>query len=190
MNLRINILTPFPFVTFNRQKPVILEDEGFSFFENGSLEESWDMVVVYEGIKDIKKIKCKKGGLVFISGEPPFSQQYSTMFLNQFDHLITSHPKIRHVDNHLSQQALPWHFGLNYNAKKFTYNYDDLIKMPLPLKIKCISFITSNKRMMPGHKKRMIFLEALKYEFGDAIDIFGKGINPIDDKASALLPYQ
>ena len=190
LNIRINILTPFPGETFVRQLPSTLKDNGIFFSENGSPEDTWDMVVVYEGIKESKNIKCKQGGLVFISGEPPFSRKYSTRFLKQFDHIITSHPQIKHPNNHLTQQALPWHFGLSYHTQKFNYNFDDLLKMKPPLKTKKISFITSNKLMMPGHKKRMIFLEALKSEFGDKIDIFGKGIQPIDDKAEALLQYQ
>lgn len=188
--IRINILTPFPHETFIRQLPAILEEEGFIFYENGPLEEAWDMVVVYQGLNEAKSLKYIQGGLVFISGEPPFSQKYSTGFLSQFDHLITSHPQIKHPNNHITQQALPWHFGLSYRTKKFNYSFDDLLKMPLPEKTKKVSFITSNKRMMPGHKQRMIFLEAMKNEFGDAIDLFGQGINLVDDKAEALLSYQ
>lgn len=189
-NVRINILTPFPHETFIQQLPANLEEEGFSFFENATLEEVWDMVVVYEGIIESISLKCKQGGLIFISGEPPFSRRYSSKFLTQFDHLITSHPQIRHTNNHITQQALPWHFGLSYNTKKYKYIFDDILKMPLPEKTKKISFITSNKQMMPGHKKRMIFMEAMKNEFGDSIDLFGQGIYPVDDKAIALLPYQ
>lgn len=189
-DIRINILTPFPYETFIRQLPKILEEEGLLFYENGPVEEVWDMVVVYQGLNETKILKYKQKGLVFISGEPPFSQRYSTRFLSQFDHLITSHPQIKHPNNHLTQQALPWHFGLSYRTKKFNYSFDDLLKMHLPEKTKRVSFITSNKRMMPGHKQRMIFLDAMKNEFGDAIDLFGQGINPIDDKAEALLPYQ
>jgi len=188
--VKINILTPFHDETFMRQLPESLKEEGFIFHENCRDDEDWDLVVVYEGIKDIKKIKCKQGGFVFISGEPPMSRRYSTKFLNQFDHLITSHPQIQHPNNHLTQQALPWHFGLSYHTKQFNYTFDDLLKMPPPVKTKKISFITSNKQMMPGHKHRMTFLDAINKEFGELIDIYGQGIKLIDDKAEALLSYQ
>lgn len=189
-DIYINILTPFSHETFIRQLPNSLKEKGFLFFENSNLNIAWDMVVVYEGIKDAKSIKCKQGGLVFISGEPPYSRRYSTKFLNQFNHLITSHPQIKHPNNHQTQQALPWHFGLSFETKKFNYSYSDIASLPIPTKTKKISFITSNKKMMRGHTNRMKFLESLKNEFGDAIDIFGQGINPIDDKAEALLPYK
>ena len=44
--------------------------------------------------------------------------------------------------------------------------------------------------MMPGHKQRMSFLDALRTKFGDEIDVFGHGIKPVDDKAEGLLSYQ
>lgn len=186
----INIITPFKNETFMRQLPASLEQEGFLFSENSLQDRVWDMVVVYEGLKEKLSIRYKQGGLIFISGEPPFSRKYASKFLKQFDHLITSHPKIAHQNNHLSQQALPWHFGLNFKTKKFNYRFDDLVCMPVPKKANKISIITSNKTMMPGHKQRMIFLEALKNKFGNDIAIFGQGINPVDDKAEALLSYQ
>ncbi|MBP6757363.1 MAG: hypothetical protein KA210_14570, partial [Bacteroidia bacterium] len=144
-HIHINIITPFTNETFMRQLPVSLEEQGFLFFENSLLDRVWDMVVVYEGLNNQTIIKCKQGGLVFISGEPPLSQKYASKFLNQFDHLITSHPKINHQNNHLSQQALPWHFGIGHKTKCVNYNYKDLIDMPLPKKSKKISIITSNK---------------------------------------------
>lgn len=186
----INIITPFKNETFMRQLPVSLEKEGFLFFENSLQDRVWDMVIVYEGLNNESTIKCKQGGFIFISGEPPFSRKYASKFLSQFDHLITSHPKINHPSNHLSQQALPWHFGLSFKSKKFNYSFDDLVCMPVPEKKNKISIITSNKKMMPGHKQRMVFLEALKNKFGDQIAIFGQGINPVDDKAEALLSYR
>jgi hypothetical protein len=189
-NIYINILTPFKDKTFMRQLPTSIADLGFLFFENSLQDRIWDIVVVYEGLNEGHTIKYKEGGLVFISGEPPFSRKYASKFLNQFDHLITAHPKIKHSNNHLRQQALPWHFGLSFKTKKFNYGFDDLVAIPVPEKKNKISIITSNKKMMPGHKQRMVFLEALKNEFGNQIVVFGQGINPVDDKAEALLSYQ
>ncbi|TDD76993.1 glycosyltransferase family 10 domain-containing protein [Flavobacterium caseinilyticum] len=186
----INIITPFNDETFMRQLSASLEKEGFLFFENSLQDRVWDMVIVYEGLKTELKIKCKQGGILFISGEPPYSMTYSTYFLKQFDHLISSHPNLKHKNNHLIQQALPWHIGIGHKTKCVNYDYNDLIDMPLPKKNKKISIITSNKLIMPGHKQRMKFLNSIQTTFQNEIDVFGHGINPIDDKASALLDYQ
>lgn len=186
----INIITPFDYPTFQRQYSEKLGLVDFLFYENSQEDITWDMVVVYEGLNKLLTIKSKEGGMVFISGEPPMSRKYSTFFLKQFDHLITSHTNLKHPNNHLSQQALPWHYGLSFSTKQFNCNWDELSKMLPPVKVKKIAMITSNKKMMPGHKQRMVFLDALKSKYGDRIDYFGQGINPVDDKAEALLPYK
>ena len=157
--ININILTPFKYPSFSRQIPSSILDEGYyGITENGPDSMYYDVVVVYEGIKKPSRITCKRGGLIFVSGEPPYSRRYSKKFLDQFDHVISSHPQIKHNKNHLTQQALPWHFGLSYKSKEFNFSFDDLVSLPLPDKTKKISIITSNKKMMPGHKKRMNFL--------------------------------
>lgn len=173
-----------------RQLPDRLEQEGFLFSENADAEDPWDMVVVYEGLSAPRTIRCRNGGCVFISGEPPASRAYSSRFLAQFDHVISSHRHPGHPSYHRTQQALPWHFGLNRQSGQFTFRYHDMKDMAPPLKSKKISLITSDKTMMPGHIKRMAFLQAIQKEFKDGIDIFGQGIRPVADKACALLPYQ
>ncbi len=186
----INIITPFTNVTFKRQLSDEFQRQGIFFFENSTDDRVWDMVVVYEGLKTELKIRCKLGGTVFISGEPPMSRKYSTKFLRQFDHLITSHTNLKHPNNHLNQQALPWHFGLNFRTKKFNFNWDELNQMQAPKKSKKIALISSDKKLMPGHIQRVAFLDALKAKFSNQVDFFGQGIHPIDDKADAILPYQ
>lgn len=189
-NIFINIITPFANETFMRQLSDSFIKEGFFFFENSLEDRVWDMVVVYEGLKTKLKINCKQGGLLFISGEPPYSMTYSDLFLSQFDHLISSHTNFKHKNNHLVQQGLPWHIGIGHKTKCVNYNYKDLMEMSLIQKNKKISIITSNKLMMPGHRQRMKFLNSIQTRFKGQIDVFGHGINPIDDKATALLDYQ
>jgi hypothetical protein len=189
-DIYINILTPFKGETFLRQLSTKFENKGFYFHENSKENRIWDLVVVYEGLTDSVKFYCKPCSLLFISGEPPMSRRYSRRFLNQFRFLITSHRKIKHPENILHHQALPWHYGLSFNTKKYTCNIHDLENMEPKNKSKDIAFITSNKKMMPGHQQRLLFLNSLRSRFGDKIDVFGQGINPIDDKASALLEYR
>lgn len=54
-------------------------------------------------------------------------------------------------------------------------------------KYKCVSIILSDKNTLKGHKFRHRIVEL----FEDKIDaIFGKGINPVESKFTALAPYQ
>jgi len=52
-------------------------------------------------------------------------------------------------------------------------------------KSKMISMISSNKAFTEGQKNRLDWVERL----GDQVDIYGRGINPIDDKEEGLCDY-
>jgi len=188
--ISINILTLFDYPNFIHQLDLKRFGEKYSFYENSELDIVWDLLVVYEGINIERLIKVKKGGLLFISGEPPMSRVYTKAFLEQFDYIISSHPNLKHANNILSQQALNWHFGFDLREKSYKYNYEQLVTLPKPIKSRNISIISSSKRMMPGHNKRMRLIKDLMKEFPGDIDCFGKGIKPINDKSDAILPYK
>ena len=52
-------------------------------------------------------------------------------------------------------------------------------------KNKLVSCVTSNKSFLPGHSTRLEFIDRIK----DKVDLFGRGINPIDSKLDALINY-
>ncbi|MNE28977.1 Glycosyltransferase family 10 (fucosyltransferase) [compost metagenome] len=186
---KVNIITPFVSNEFSRQVSTKW-DQDFIFFENGPQEEKYDLIVVYEGLNSRTRINCNKENIVFISGEPPMSRRYTKSFLSQFATVISSHPNIKHHNNILYQQSLPWHFGLDFKTRAYNYSFDELQSLQLPQKTKKLSIIASSKTMMPGHNKRVKFVNELKKAFGDSIDFYGKDTNPVNDKADAILPYQ
>lgn len=188
--IKVNILNSVGRGCFLRQ----LDKERFPaseyyFVENSQEDILWDLVVVYESLRHIQKIRVKKGGLLFIAGEPPMSRVYPQAFLDQFDWIITSHSNLKHPHNCLVQQMLDWHYGFKYSEKTYSCDFSRLKNMPCPEKKLAISVITSNQTMMPGHNRRMKLLKRLKEDFGNKIDFYGKGIKFVDDKADALNPY-
>lgn len=163
----------------------------YHIVENSDEDIVWDLVVVYEGMHRPHTVRCRKGGLVFISGEPPMSRVYATPFLKQFDTLITQHPKLHHPRNIQWHPCMNWHVGIDYSQNfKSIFSFDQLESLPPMEKTRNISMITSALRMMPGHNRRMNFVEALKQRFGDKIDLYGRGIKPIDTKYEALKDYR
>lgn len=188
--IKVNILTGTPDRDrFLRQ----LDKKKFNeidFYENSTENIIWDLLIVYEEIVKCIKVKCKVGGVLFISGEPPMSRVYSSRFLKQFDHLITSHAKIKHSNNHIMQQALDWHYGFDYIKKEYNSNFKKIENLSPNLKTKNISVISSGKKMMPGHKKRYKFLKKLKKDFANEIDFYGKDSIPVADKAEAINHYR
>ncbi len=187
---KVNILTGSKSPVFLRQLDTERFAGSFEFFENSSEDILWDYVVVYEECPMPKKIRCKKGGLYFFSGEPSDSRFYGKGFLSQFDHVIATHKNIKNKNFINSNTALNWHFGRGTASGKINFDFAMLKAMPLPEKQKNISVITSRLNMMPGHLKRLKFLDALRSRYGDKIDYFGKGVRFIDDKAEAILPYK
>lgn len=188
--IKVNILSRFDRDRFRRQLDLErFPSNEFLFCENSKEDIEWDMVVVFEGINVPQKVKVKEGGLVFISGEPPSSETYPHAFTNQFDWVITCHEKIRHKKKCLVQQALNWHYAYNRTNKSYSKSFVDLRDMPIPNKSKNVSIITSNKRMMPGHSRRMSLVDKLLERQGAKVDLYGKGFKFIDDKAEALDDY-
>jgi len=183
----INLITPFKTTSFKRQ--FVHNSSEIIITENGSLDKFYDSVFIYEDLPKEVTVKTISGNLIYISGEPPISRKYSPKFLSQFDYVISCHPNISHNNNILSQQSLPWHFGYDFENDHYNYNYDDLKSMNPKSKGRKISIIASGKTMMPGHRRRIEFINGLKKYFPSEIDFYGRDSNSIADKAEAILPY-
>lgn len=186
--ININIISPIADL-FKKQLASDWETKGYRFCFNSKEDIIWDSVVVYENIHESYNIKCRKEGLFFISGEPPIVKVYTQAFINLFDHIISSH-NLKHSNNHRDQQALPWFFGYNFKTETSSYSFDQISQMDIPQKEKVISFITSNRTFLPGHKNRLNWMKELQSLYKEKIDFYGKGIQQVDDKANALLPYK
>jgi hypothetical protein len=122
-------------------------------------------------------------------------------YLDYFGVVLTptafAHPA--HVRLVLTQPAVSWFYGLPFRTDRGlshepildTYlQLNDLAEMDLPAKTRLLSCVVSNKSGTPGHKWRVETAQALKAHFGEAIDMFGFGWNPIADKREAIDPYQ
>lgn len=185
----INIITMLPYNCYV-EKDGCYNDKEFVFYENSVEDRVWDVVIVYEGVLNERKIRVKTGGLWFVSGEPPMSREYPSSFLNMFDLIITSHKyhRIKNVVNW--QQALDWHFCKNFKTKKNKYDLETLKNQPLPQKNKLISVVSSSKTMMPGHRYRQEIISNLKRDFGSQIDFFGGNDGSVDYKCDVIMPYK
>lgn len=163
--------------------------EKFYIKENSREDTNWDLVIVYEGLDSVYNLCVKENCVIFYSGEPPMSRVYPSNFLKQFDTLVTQRPNIKHKDNRLYQPSMNWHLFFSFNQNKYTEDYAHVRDMSVPQKSKCISMITSAKRIMPGHGQRMNFVKALQDRYGDKIDFYGQGIKFVDMKYEAMQDY-
>ena len=141
-----------------------------------------DYLIVFNRSKQELKIKCTPGNKWLISGEPPNPAfRWQKKSYKYFDKLFTQHKQC-FVKQVPTQSIVPWQINKTYS---------DLIdlKSNSMAKKDRVSIVTSNSNWMLGHQLRLDLVKYLresKYDF----DLFGRGINPIDNKFDALYPYK
>jgi hypothetical protein len=141
-----------------------------------------DYVVVINQVLKKTNVFCNPQNIWALMMEPPIDgffdftrfghERYGRVFISK---KTTDH--FRYVNSHI---MTPWHMGMSY---------DEILNYEIGKKEKPLSCISSNKSFLPGHKKRIDFVEKLK-KTDLEIDFFGRGSNPIEDKWQALYSYK
>jgi len=146
--------------------------------------EHCDAVVVLNHVAAPTSVRCSPDNIWVLMQEPYIRGVFDWMVErhDQYEQVFTHHLPKRgsHKKYICSQPALPWHVNKNY---------DELKAQGVPEKQKDLSWITSNLTAFPGHKVRMEFLEYLQSR-NVRMDLYGKGINFIEDKWDGLAPYR
>jgi hypothetical protein len=165
----------------------------YKFYINEEVEECDFWLVYSKGEKKDDTSKVAPENLIFISGEPEPVYHYAKSFIKNFGVVITTRKDIKHNRIIPLQPAQPWWVGRKMKANgkiEFSLKFNDFLnEKPLP-KQKLISVISSNKAFTKGHNDRIKFVQKLKAHFGDALDVFGKGINGFEDKWDTLKDYK
>ena len=172
--------------------------KGHSFLGNDPGVRQCDMWVVLDDTAEEEEVAfVESGRAVLITLEPPRTRDYQPGFLTQFDLVVSCHQNLRHPNVRLEYQGQAWHIGMHKGADandrpafRGTIGYDEFLKMPPPQKTAALSVICSASSRLPGHRARREFVEKLQDRLGDRVDVFGRGVRPIPDKADAILPYR
>lgn len=162
------------------------------FFINEEIEEC-DCWVVYGGLSKFEEVICPPENTIFIALEPSTIKEYNPKFLKQFGKIISCDRRIEHRNVKYNQQSQLWHIGRRWKDGKIislSKGFDELQAQSNFKKEKLISVIVSKKNFTEGHRKRLKFIEKLRDHFGTNIDVFGRGINDIEDKWDAIEPYK
>ncbi len=183
--------SPWPIVRQTPGQRGIWKD--CEFFCNTDIKQCDYWFVIEGTYKKRETTRCPQKNIIFIAGEPPTLKTYKSEFLRQFAAVISSDAHMDHPRVLLTQSGLPWHVGRrqrNHVNIEFTKDYDELAAMTDIPKTKLISIVSSAKTMSDGHQKRLAFARKLKGHFGDKIDLFGRGLDEIEDKWDALADYR
>jgi FkbM family methyltransferase len=175
---------------WKRQLPCGLSTfDGIEFFVPAG---EADIVFVYDALPVDKLILKRSVPAVFVASEPGNVKRYSASFLAQFDTVITSDRDTPHPRRIFIQAGLPWHVGTMAAGGK-------LLDTPMtfaefdahePLKTRLVSVVSSDKAFTPEHRARLAFVEKLKAELEDQVDVFGRGVADFADKRDVLDAYR
>jgi hypothetical protein len=189
---RIALFDTFPEWPLARQTPGSALRWGDAAFTINPADGEFDACVVFDGLLATTNISCPPDRSVFIIGEPPSIKHFHPGFLAQFHTIVTSYSDTPHPRKLHRQQAYPWHFGVTRAPGGLTasWSYDTLTAAPAAAKTKLLSVIVSDKTITAGHRHRRALVEQLRAAFGDSIDIFGRGVRDLPDKADGILPYR
>jgi len=154
-----------------------------------------DWWVVYDDLPRPEQAHCPRRNTLLIVGEPPSVSPVDPHFARQFAAVVTCQ-QVRHPNVIRTQQSLPWFIGHRYLKGEDRWehgtskDYDALVAMPPVPKTRSLSVISSDKAFTAGHRRRLEFVQHLGRHFGDAIDVYGRGLRDFEDKWDAIAPYR
>ncbi|MDR7372319.1 glycosyltransferase family 10 domain-containing protein [Flavobacterium aquidurense] len=165
----------FNYPDLKRQTPNhSMKWKDFTFTED-TIDEC-DYLVILEYPKSDFSIIVNENNVLHLCLEPPNEVSKYRQYANKKAKIIFNQLDIQ-KNNILSHGALPWHVNKDYDF------LSDL-KVESLNKENNIVWITSNQRSSKGHNQRMDFLENIKNL--PFVKLYGRGINPIDDKWDVL----
>ncbi len=101
--------------------------------------------------------------------------------LEPYSRILTHHPASNRPNFTVSQPAVSWHVNKTF---------DELAANEIPPKPKTLSWVVGNARDLPGHRKRLAFLEHIQQNGSLDIDLYGRAVRFIEDKWDGLAPYK
>jgi len=117
---------------------------------------------------------------------------YRSAFLNQFDSVYTCHDY--YSDKTINcAPFLPWMINSNHGPSVTSPHPRDinhLKSLESIAKTKSISVFCSRQGMLPTHRLRIRFVEAMKSHFGSELDWYGNGVNTVKEKWDGLASYK
>ncbi len=164
-------------------------------FDRNSRDYDW--LVVYDDLPSVagerhtlwtEELACSRANTLLITSEPSTIKVYGSRFLSQFGWVLTSQEQwvIGHPGTLRCQPGLVWYYA--HTAPRGNY---ETIAAHVPLnKTGDISAVCSTKQQRHTlHRQRYDFVMELKERI-PSMELFGRGIRYIEDKADALDPFR
>ena len=132
--------------------------------------------------------------ILFVT-EPPEIKKYPRSYLAQFGTVVSPYD-FRSVERRsmiIGNPCLNWHYGVSHSDSGYASSFgklSELRHLPMPEKTGLVSVICSNKTATEAQRARLALVDLLRNRLGDALHVYGRGFNAVDDKMSAIAPYK
>jgi hypothetical protein len=167
------------------------------FSVNEPIEEADAWFVIEDLDDDDRRCRVPHERVIFLTAETAHPLGFyddgaeRRAFLDQFAHIFTCHDIFR-ANVTRATPFLPWMINANHasvsaqHARDLNYfrNLDSLEKT------RDLSVFCSTQTVSGEHRMRLRFVERLKEHFGDRLDWFGNGVNPLAEKWEGIAPYR
>jgi hypothetical protein len=168
---------------------------GVRFLLNNDHGEKAGWLVVFDSPARETATRIPRYRRILVITEPPEVKLYPPSYLRQFGVILTPFPLPGAAKNTLRIEGacLNWHYGVKTASGEWETvlgSLESFQTMSVPPKKKLLSVICSTKAYTRVQHARIAFVERLMRHFGPAVDLFGRGRNPIDDKAEAIAEYK
>ncbi|MEM6460640.1 MAG: glycosyltransferase family 10, partial [Pseudomonadota bacterium] len=139
-----------------------------------------DYVIVIDHLERDTVVECRVDNIWCVIHEPPVDMfKWLHDAAPQYGKVFTTDPDRTDPQYVRMHTSIPWELGKSY---------DFLKNCAVPEKVKDLSWVTSNKGFMEGHKLRLRFLDNVRHEI--EFDLWGTGFEHIDDKWDGIAPYR
>ena len=199
--LKIKISSPGNHPTYDISQYVGNQDscvDGCQFFFNNLKVQEADYWFCNEDLSaPVESCLVSPHNVYFVTAEATWPKMYyqsakKLSFLEQFAKIFTCHaiylPTVQY-----DLPFLPWMINANHGPSIHFPNERDVIyfeQLKSLQKTKLISVFCSSQNMTEDHQLRINFVKALKLHFGDKLDWYGNGVNPLEAKWDGIAPYK
>jgi hypothetical protein len=157
----------------------------------------YDWLVVYDDLPPVsgerfsnreERLPCPRNNSLLITTEPSSIKSYGSAYVGQFGHVLTSQEPwaLKHPNRIYAQPAMQWFYGIGSDRQT---GYNQLAAATADKKYDVSTVCSNKKQRHTLHQRRYDFTQELKAMMPE-LEIFGRGVRAVDDKAEAIDPYR
>lgn len=154
---------------------------------------AYDWLVVYNDLPrrggGAEVLACPREHTLLVTTEPSSIKAYGKAYAAQFGCVLTSQEDwaLPHPDRIYTQPALHWFYGIGADR---AVTFSQMRAAQPPQKTRDVSMVWSGKAQRHTlHNRRAEFMRRIRVALPD-LDVYGRGVRPLDDKAEALDAYR